>query len=416
MKRVLIRYRSARGGLYVWVLGVAALMTLMVLSGLEFTQIAARSADLARQMAEARSLARSALEWGMQAGLASTARASWIINSTPLNGVQFGPGRMTLTVTDPVDGDLSSGIDDAVVLTATGFSGSAKQKLQARLDSEALPLDALKAALCAGGNVTITSTTLGATGVVASNGNVTAISSSVNASVEAVGAISGSQYVKSLRSGVKTKDMPSAASVTTWTAKAGAIAYNALSSGQLRRALLSPASNPYGSVNAQGLYVINCGGQNIELRDVRIVGTLIILNPGTGSIIRGGISLEPLGGRPSLIVQGPMQFALESSTLSELLAGTNFNPPSTPYNGSGNSLFLDTFPSVFGGLIYVSGDASITQPATFNGVLVVGGEVSVTAPVTMTFDSSIASAPPEGFRSGTRFVLAPGSVQQTVDP
>ncbi len=411
-----IRYRTARGGLYVWVLGVAALMTLMVLSGLEFTQIAARKAELTRQMAEARVLARAALEWGLEAGQSASARSSWAANSTPLSGVELGRGAMTLTVSDPLDGNLSSGLDDPVLLTATGKSGVAKQILQARLTTEALPLECLEASLCAGGNVALSSATLSATGLVATNAICTALNSNVNASIEAAGSINGSQYVKSLKSGLAAKSMPTAASVSTWTAKATSIAYSSLNSGQLRRALLSPGANPYGAVSPQGIYVINCGGQTIELRDVRIVGTLIILNPGSGSMIRGGISLEPVNGQPALIVQGSIEFALESSTLSELSTLTNFNPPSTPYNGSSNLLVLDSFPSQFGGLIYVSGDATISAAAAFNGVLVVGGKITISAAVTMTVDTAIAKSPPEGFRIGTRFVLAPGSIQQIVDP
>jgi hypothetical protein len=71
----------------------------------------------------------------------------------------------------------------------------------------------------------------------------------------------------------------------------------------LYRRVLNPNSNPFGSPNADGIYVIDCGNASLVIERCRIQGTLVILNPGPNSAIEGPINWEPArAGYPSLLV------------------------------------------------------------------------------------------------------------------
>src|SRR5262249_31714447 len=47
---------------------------------------------------------------------------------------------------------------------------------------------------------------------------------------------------------------------------------------------LGPGNNPLGGgTNSEGIYKIDCGGQTLLIERSRIVGTLLVINPGAGS-------------------------------------------------------------------------------------------------------------------------------------
>ena len=69
-----------------------------------------------------------------------------------------------------------------------------------------------------------------------------------------------------------------------------------VSTGRLiNRVAIGPGLNPYAStLNAQGLYWIDCGGNNLIIERARIKGSLLVINPGSGSMIGPGpISWTP---------------------------------------------------------------------------------------------------------------------------
>ena len=118
--------------------------------------------------------------------------------------------------------------------------------------------------------------------------NTPAGTKSIAANVEAVNAIVGQDYTGLTTTGITPRTMPDPASV--FSSYAGtSINYAALPvsgpTAMLEDLVLSPASNPYGPVDSpNGVYVIDCQGQNLTIQRVRIVGTLIVLNPGSASI------------------------------------------------------------------------------------------------------------------------------------
>ena len=117
----------------------------------------------------------------------------------------------------------------------------------------------------------------------------------------------------------------------------------------IEKVVLSPNNNPYGSglTSPTGIYVINCLGGNLRIRNARIVGTLVILNPGVFSVLES-VNWEPaVANYPSLLVSGTAELAFTNTPLSESSLRVDFNQDTDK---------TDTYPSLIKGLIYASGD------------------------------------------------------------
>ena len=73
------------------------------------------------------------------------------------------------------------------------------------------------------------------------------------------------------------------------------------------RKVLGPSVNPFGvGTNAHGVYWIDCAGNRITIERSRIRGTLVLINPGSGSSVGSGpINWSPaVPGYPALVVNG----------------------------------------------------------------------------------------------------------------
>lgn len=196
----------------------------------------------------------------------------------------------------------------------------------------------------------------------------------------------------------------------------------------LHRTVLSPASNPYGTgtTNAQGIYVIDCGGSPISIKDCRIFGTLVLLNyDDTQSLVHGSMNWEPsvastdlaVTNLPILMADGALQFSTSSDDLDEGLLNVNLNPTGTPHEGAADSDKLDTIPALLNGLIFVNGNLGVTSSLRLHGAMVIDGVATFTnADVNATYDPLYYwyNAPP-GFEAEPAVDLVPGSFQRVVD-
>src|SRR5262249_45424615 len=152
---------------------------------------------------------------------------------------------------------------------------------------------------------------------------------------------------------------------------------------------LSPANNPYGATNPNGIYVIDCGGNTINIRNCRIVGTLVLLNARSDSLVDNQVNFAPaVANFPTLMVQGSMTFQYDTTPVSESSASRNFNPPSTPYNGVSNSTTSDTYPSILNGLVYISGNLSTKNSNALGGPVIVGGTFTANGSISLKYDST----------------------------
>ena len=77
--------------------------------------------------------------------------------------------------------------------------------------------------------------------------------------VAAAGSISGATYSAARTSAVAAVQMPGQPWLE-YTPVGTAISYGS-TGGQLRNLVLGPGRNPYGTTNAQGVYVIDAGGR-----------------------------------------------------------------------------------------------------------------------------------------------------------
>ena len=174
------------------------------------------------------------------------------------------------------------------------------------------------------------------------------------------------------------------------------------------RRLLSPAVNPFGSgqTNPKGIYVINCSSKKVIITNSRIVGTLVILGAGGGSIIQGSVSWEPaVPNYPAFLTDGSIPVALSSTPLSEATLGANFNPAGTPYpyvGGIQDTDTTDAYPSLIKGLVYSTGNLPFQGQTATEGPVVANGDINVQGTtVNLKFNSTWLNNPPPGFDLGT---------------
>jgi hypothetical protein len=183
------------------------------------------------------------------------------------------------------------------------------------------------------------------------------------------------------------------------------------------RVVLSPGSNPYGSTtNAQGIYVIDCAGNDVTIGPCRVAGTLVLLNPGSNTAIAGPITWEPAApGYPALMVNGTLAVNFDKSIpLSESSYGVNFNPSSSPYpyaGGTTNATVTDSFPSGISGIVYTASDLTFSGNGAVTGNVISAGKVNVQATsLSLTYSNAAYTNPPSGFSSGVPSVVAlPGT-------
>lgn len=412
------------GGIYLAVLGASMIVTVIGVGALLLGRVQKRSTDMAQDAAEARLAARAAVELGK---LWIVQDASWRQNR--LNGAwatnqSIGRGTLSLSVTDPNDANLANFYTDSVLFLATGSKGTARHKIQVKLTPDIQPLTCLQTAACAG-SISLNSAVIRSDQTLVTNSSMSAVTSTVSARVEAVGAAVGATYNGDVANLSLARTMPDS-TVFDWYVRNGTpISISSIGSNggwrQMENVLLSPATNPYGAgtTNAQGIYILDVGGAAFRIRNCRIVGTLVILNAGSKCYIDNVINWEPaVSNYPAVMVQGGLTLDYDAGTVSESSVGRNLNPAGTPYNGASNATNADTYPSIITGLIYTSGNLVYSTRPTVRGQLIVGGALSSAGgTLELSYASTAYRNPPPGFMVWPLPMKVAGSSwAQQVDP
>jgi hypothetical protein len=178
------------------------------------------------------------------------------------------------------------------------------------------------------------------------------------------------------------------------------------SGGEIRDTVLGPGRNPYGAANAAGVYFINCANQAITIRNARISGTLVLVNPGSGSSFTQSVLLEAATpGYPALLVSGDMTLNMDSTDLTE--GAGSMNPTGAPYRGVTDTDTTDTYPSMISGLVYVSGNLTISGSTTIYGPVLSVKAISFSG--TPVLYPVMPSPTPPGFSTAGGFVPVSGS-------
>ena len=407
--------------MYVAILGTATLVAVIGLSALTLARIQHRTGQGTSDQAEARLYARSAIEMGLFWMNGDPDWRTGFPNGAWATKQPIGNGSFTLEGIDRVDADLANSDSDSLDLVGTGFKGDAQYKLQVTLEAQGGALTCLETSLHAGTDLIFDDATVNGTQVISANNNVAATSSNIYPNVEAVNAIGGSTFWRSRTQGVASRAMPEPATAfESYKTNGNWIPISSIPTDSgiriISETAISPTNNPYGdtTTNDEGIYVIDCLNQDLQLRNCRIVGTLVLLNAGTGSSMYGSMNWQPaIANYPALLVSGSFSFDTEATALSESSIGVDFNEDSD---------MVDTYPSLITGLVYVSGDVAVTNTVNLQGTLVVGVTLTATGPngpptadLNLTYSDVFLNNPPPGFGEVAQMVISPGTWRQVVD-
>jgi hypothetical protein len=385
--------RSRRGSAYLLVLSTSLLLTVIGLAALTAARLGVRMNAAADDGVEAEILAESAVEYALhQVALDPNWRTTYK-SGNETTPVPLGRGTISFRLVDETDGLLDNSGSDPVRIYGIGRAGIATRIYSVRACGQD-PVTCLNTVMTTNASIDWWASTVQATGMtIASNASMTCRFSTINANLEAVGAINTwlATINGTRKTGVPARDMPNAGVFDYYLAQGTPIAIASLpldGNGYpvIQKRLISPASNPFGAVtNAKGIYVIDCQGKRLSIKDSRIVGTLVLINPGPGSRIgtpgtgdSASLSWVPaVSNYPCLLVKGDLIISFDSTRiLGEWSLGTNFNPPGTPYPypiGATNATNSDTYPSEIAGLVYVSGNLTGDNWSPEVAMLLVGG-------------------------------------------
>jgi hypothetical protein len=338
----------------------------------------------------------------------TTSYRTGITSGIVVSSRAFAGGTMRVAATDLTDSDLADSTLDDVTLTAWGVYGSATQMYQRRFKPSTTALDSLGISAYAGTNLSFSSATVRAYGVLGCGGTATALLSNVWADVEASVLTTGLTFRQSTLSLTPARTVPSGTdALAAYLAMGTQISFSSLTSGgEIRDTVLGPGRNPYGAANAAGVYYINCANQSITIRNARISGTLVLVNPGSGSSFTQSVLLEAATpGYPALLVSGDMTLNMDSTDLTE--GAGSMNPTGVPYRGVTDTDTTDTYPSMISGLVYVSGNLTISGSTTIYGPVLSVKAISFSG--TPVLYPVMPSPTPPGFSTAGGFVPVSGS-------
>jgi hypothetical protein len=282
------------------------------------------------------------------------------------------------------------------------------------------PLDCLEVSLCVDDNIEPQSGgDMTTDQIISSNGNIDGVGASIVGDVEAVGEVTATITGSSIF-GAAPREMPHEHVFDyyrfngTWI-DVDTLPVDGSNNPLISSVLLTPKLNPFGATNPAGIYVIDCQGKDLSIEDCRIVGTIVLLNPGTSTALAGSVVLQPAAANfPSLLVQGDIAILTSDGDLSEAAIGVNLNPVGTPYRLAEDSDQSDTYASVIRGLVYVSGTLKLTPDFLHSRFLgaVVCEKILAGSPVTFKYDSVFFDYPPPGFAQGPEWRVMPASWQR----
>lgn len=442
-----------RGSIYVFVLGASTLAAAAGLTAVILHTQRLERVRLTAQSERARADAQSAIEFAVavlgQDPAGTTWRTSSALAYTDKRYFGDDASVVSIAISDPGDNDLSDSMYDPVTVDVSAVADPCQQDYQLTLTPSASPLSCLDFAVTVAGSVSKLGTGDIYTSGAVSAGKAWEVDSDARPDVGGtLGLVAraaapfaepvlvwrafpgGTQkaaqaqtLMSSGRSGVPydpgtmESTIPNRTDIAKYYVGIGtSISYSSLSGGAVRDCVLSAAKNPYGATNAKGVYVIDCGGSDLTVRNCRISGTLVVLNAGAGSLIRDGINLEAPSGQPALVVVGSMTFSFPASDIKESEADINLNPSGSPYDGSADSDKSDQYASWIKGPVFISGDLSIATSghATVYGSVVVGGNLSIqsSGELRVLYHKPLENIP--GFCRVTGMALQAGSLKRVV--
>jgi hypothetical protein len=353
---------------------------------------------------------QSAVEWAAHIigqdpqGLTWRDEASVTITRT--QGTVSGVGQQVLRLTDPADNDLRGDPFDTLRLTVVTTIDPARHAYQLDFVPETQPLSCLRKAIAV-------------TGTVGTPTNIYTAGEIWAGAADRYGdaAMMDVKDTLTRQDGLDALDIvpPSSTEVTfpprslfdDYVAR-GTLIGPPVGPISIDGVVLTPTLSPYGPPNSDGIYVIHAHGREVSIRRSRIVGTLVIINPGPGSRISGPVSISATQpGMPALLVNGSMRFELGTTDLIESSEGMNFNPPGAAFAGVEDSDTADRYTNAITGIVFLEGLTTISQTTTVFGNFLVEGSVLCDAQLRVT--PVIPTQPSQGFWFVNKLRAQPGS-------
>ncbi len=127
-----------RGSVYVLVLGASILVAVIGVSALMAARVQHGAISRSADAAQTRLLARSAIDLGLCSIRQNPTWRTLFAAGTLPTGLELGSGTLTLTATDPVDGNLTNNNTDPVVLIGIGNVGQATYRLEVTLNGDGM--------------------------------------------------------------------------------------------------------------------------------------------------------------------------------------------------------------------------------------------------------------------------------------
>lgn len=413
------------GYTYIAVLGTSMMVSLLAMTSLSVMRSHYRTAADTSDVVTSRQIARSGAEL---AQLQISQDPDWrntYSNQPVLNSVSVGRSLVRARVLDPLDNLLDNHPLDKAQLEVIASTGRASQRFRAVLAPQATPHPALLSGLYAWDDVSIESgamlTVLGAPLSVGHQfrnrgGLVGDLRTKQWVLTSPLGWIDGSWVVNVDPVPTPTEDIPQRFS------ELGAEFDSVPTS--ISDTVLTPAYNPFGPTQHDGVYVVRPTG-DLVIRNVRIHGTLVVIMPNGNSrrcVIEDNVFIEPARpGHPALVVQGSLELSYEStgSVLSEAERNVNFNPPGAPYLGQEDSDKNDEYPSEIRGLVFVTRNLEWEEDGLVRGAVLClcenGGDVTIEGQPKIIYDPRIPYEPTPWLTESVKMVLETNSWEQFTD-
>lgn len=411
-------HHSRRGSIYLMVMSTVVIVVTLSLTGLAFVRVQRKVAEVTNDMADARANAASGVEYAaMWIAADPHWRTTAATSGGALNAVNIGRSKVQINLADPVDGVLTNTDTDPVDVTSSAQMGQIAQVYKARLTPTQVPLSCLSVGTCVGFATSLTNAVVLGSDCIHSNTSITATAARVQVPAEAALSVSGAAFSAKTTQQVATLQLPDSTAFDYYKSVGTQITSAGMSGRRIENIVLSPQNNPYGTraTNAQGIYWIDCGGDDYTIQNCRIVGTLVLLNCTGNTVVGGGVIWNPVSANlPALLVQGKISFQGTADPVNESTIGVNFNPKGTPYGGQFNGSMTDVYPASINGLVYASGLVSISGEVVIDGVLIAGGRMTLTGSLTVFYSDRYYYNPPPGFRAATVMTLVPGSFERVV--
>jgi Tfp pilus assembly protein PilX len=395
-----------RGSIYVIVLATMSVGMLVVSAGLLAARVHAGRAAALADADRATRLAEAGLGAALKKIETTTA---WRSGATdPFESIPFGDDKVKVRLTDPADANVTDDATETIEIQSVATVGGARRIVSVRATPVVQAEAAMSYAILAQGAISFTGTsTFWAELPIHSNASVSTALSTVEATVTAVGTVTGTGYTPAGSGGATAVTMPLMASVIA--------EYEAIgSSGPLggsgpqtySNLLISPANAPGTlSTNASGVYVMDCGGKRLTLSNCRINGTLVLKNATAGVRVTSNVTWDPaVAGYPALIVDGVLTITVDGSDLSEANQNVNYNPIGAAYEGSADSDKTDVYACEIRGLVYASGNVTMSGAVSLAGPLIVGGTLTTNGE-TAVLRGVVPSSGPPGFRKTSTLLV-----------